>query len=135
MTRRRKVLLWSAAGVLLMFVAALLIVRPGKAGPTLAYDAFIEQVKASQVDAVVFHDSMLEVTGSRGQHFRVANPELDNTALIGLLQEYEVKLSAQPPPTHPTQLRLLQASLPSLLILALFAACAIALARVLRRSV
>jgi cell division protease FtsH len=113
------------------------VMRP-VAEPAISYTAFLDEVRAGGIEAVTFRGNTLEFKRRRSeQPVRVYNPETDYSALIGMLQRNEVKISAVAPEQQSLFLQMLLSLMPGLLLTALsgaaFAAGGLAIYAVFRR--
>jgi cell division protease FtsH len=89
---------------------------------TVPYSDFLEYVDDGLVDEVVFEGDSDTIRGRRpgGEWFLTYNPETENTALIGQLQERNVTISASPPKQQSFLLQLFISSFPILLLIAVW---------------
>jgi cell division protease FtsH len=86
----------------------------------MAYSTFLDQVKSGGVESVVFKGNVIEGTRKNGQPFTVYNPETENTALIGTLDQSGVKIDAAPPERQSLLMQLFLSSFPILLLIAVW---------------
>jgi cell division protease FtsH len=88
----------------------------------LAYSTFLQQVKEGAIaDVTIFQrEQLIKGTRKNGETFTVNNPETDNSALIGSLQEYDVKFTGAPPERQSFLVQLFISSFPILLLIAVW---------------
>src|SRR5690606_3957489 len=87
---------------------------------TVAYSDFLNYVEDGLVEEVVFEGDTIRGRRPGGEWFVTYNPETDNTALIGTLQENKVSISASPPPKQSLLLQLFIQAFPILLLIAVW---------------
>ena len=115
----KNIVLWIVIAVVVATVVSNFSDRQGSDNK-LAYSTFLEQVKDGGVDSVVFKGTMIEGVRKNGQPFVVYNPETNNTALIGTLQQSGVKFDGQPPERQSLLMQLFLSSFPILLLIAVW---------------
>jgi cell division protease FtsH len=87
----KNLLLWIVIAIVLMFVFS-------NFGPEqeprqdYSYSDFLREVRTGRVETVTFEGQRIHGRLSDGERFRVINPETDNTALIGELEEAGVEI-------------------------------------------
>ena len=84
---------------------------------TIPYSTFLSYVENGSVEEVTFDNETIRGRRSGGEPFRTYNPETDNTALIGTLQEHGVVINASPPQQQSFLLQLFISSFPILLLI------------------
>ena len=83
---------------------------------TVPYSTFLSYVEDGSVEEVVFEDDI--ISGVRlGESFVTYNPETDNTALIGTLDQNNVVIEARPPKQQSFLSQLFISSFPILLLI------------------
>ena len=83
---------------------------------TVPYSTFLSYVEDGSVEEVIFEDDI--ISGVRlGEEFVTYNPETDNTALIGTLNENNVAIEARPPKQQSFLSQLFISSFPILLLI------------------
>jgi cell division protease FtsH len=88
---------------------------------TVAYSDFLRYVEDGGVDAVIFDSETKSIQGRlNGEAFITYNPETDQTGLISLLQEHDVKMEAKAPARQSFLLQLFISSFPILLLIAVW---------------
>jgi cell division protease FtsH len=88
---------------------------------TIYYSDFLRYVEDGSVDQVVFDNETKSIQGRRnGETFITYNPETDQTALIGILQEHNVQIEAKAPARQSFLLQLFISSFPILLLIAVW---------------
>jgi cell division protease FtsH len=86
----------------------------------IKYSTFLNDVKAHQVDSVVFQGDMLYGVMKDHTRFKTYNPETDYTAVIGTLEKYNVGISGEPPKQPNFLAQLLLQLAPALLLILVF---------------
>ena len=86
---------------------------------TVPYSQFLSYVEDGSVEEVVFEGDAIHVE-RQGEQFITYNPETDNTALIGTLDEHNVVIQASPPRQQSFLLQLFISSFPILLLIAVW---------------
>jgi cell division protease FtsH len=84
------------------------------------YSTFLHYVKEGAVRRVVFDGEVIHVTRQDDSSFITYNPETDNTALIGTLEDHDVTVEASPPQRQSFLLQLFISSFPILLLIAVW---------------
>lgn len=104
--------------VVLVLLAVVSRYMPAVGQPAeINYSAFLDDVKASRVDSVIFQGDMLYGTLKDKQKFKTHKPQAGDGSLIGTLEKAGV-LTKRVPPKQPTFLaRLLLVLAPVLLII------------------
>jgi cell division protease FtsH len=114
----KNVILWIVIAVVLLSVFQ-------SFGPTqqrvatVDYSQFLSYVRAGAVQEVEFDGQIIRGT-RHGEPFQVYNPESDNTALIGLLEQNNVRMRAKPPQQTSFLVQLFISSFPILLLIAVW---------------
>ena len=85
----------------------------------MPYSQFLSYVADGSVEEVVFDGDAIHAV-RQGEQFIVYNPETDNTALIGTLDEHDVVIQASPPKQQSFLLQLFISSFPILLLIAVW---------------
>jgi cell division protease FtsH len=115
----KNILLW----VVIVFVLLLVFSRymPSVSQQEeIKYSTFTNDVKAHQVDSVVFQGDMLYGVMKDHTRFKTYNPETDYTALIGTLEQNSVSFSGEPPKQPNFLAQLLLQLAPALLLILVF---------------
>jgi cell division protease FtsH len=112
----KNVVLWIVIAVVLATVVSNFSTRTS-AVREVPYSAFLEQVKDGAVSQVTFSGDRIVGVRSNGDQFTVYNPETDNSALIGTLQQNGVTFSAAPPERQSFLMQLFISSFPILLLI------------------
>jgi cell division protease FtsH len=115
----KNILLW----VVIVFVLLLVFSRymPSVSQQEeIKYSTFTNDVKAHQVDSVVFQGDMLYGVMKDHTRFKTYNPETDYTALIGTLEQNNVSFSGEPPKQPNFLAQLLLQLAPALLLILVF---------------
>jgi cell division protease FtsH len=115
----KNVLLWVVIAVVLLTVFSNFSPRSNDS-KEIAYSTFLDDVHSKSVDSVTFKGEIIQIVKRDGGHFHTFSPETDNTALIGLLNEQHVTISAQAPAKPNLLLNLFISSFPVLLLVAIF---------------
>jgi cell division protease FtsH len=115
----KNIVLWIVIAVVVATVVSNFSGRQG-ADNRLAYSTFLEQVKDGGIESVVFRGQTIEGTRKNGQPFIVFNPETSNTALIGTLQQSDVKFDGKEPERQGILMQLFLSSFPILLLIAVW---------------
>ena len=115
----KNILLWVVIAVVLISVFNSFNTSTGQVD-TIAYSEFLRDVKDGNVNTVTFKDD--KIIGQRvgSGEFMTYNPETDNTALIGVLQENNVRTEAAPPERQSFLMQLFISSFPILLLIAVW---------------
>ncbi len=111
----KNVILWIVIAVVLLSVFQNF--RPSNERIlTVPYSTFLSYVEDGSVEEVIFEDDI--ISGVRlGEAFVTYNPETDNTALIGTLDENNVVIEARPPKQQSFLSQLFISSFPILLLI------------------
>ena len=111
----KNVILWIVIAVVLLSVFQNF--RPSNERIlTVPYSTFLSYVEDGSVEEVVFEDDI--ISGVRlGEAFVTYNPETDNTALIGTLDQNNVVIEARPPKQQSFLSQLFISSFPILLLI------------------
>ncbi|HEY7888812.1 MAG TPA: ATP-dependent zinc metalloprotease FtsH [Steroidobacteraceae bacterium] len=115
----KNILLW----VVIVFVLLLVFSRymPSVSQQEeIKYSTFLNDVKAHQVDSVVFQGETLYGVMKDHTQFKTTNPETDYTALIGALEKNDVGIEARPPKQPNFLAQLLLQLAPALLLILVF---------------
>jgi cell division protease FtsH len=115
----KNILLW----VVIVFVLLLVFSRymPSVSQQEeIKYSTFTTDVKAHQVDSVVFQGDMLYGVMKDHTRFKTYNPETDYTALIGTLEQNNVSFSGEAPKQPNFLAQLLLQLAPALLLILVF---------------
>ncbi|HEY6516974.1 MAG TPA: ATP-dependent zinc metalloprotease FtsH, partial [Steroidobacteraceae bacterium] len=115
----KNILLW----VVIVFVLLLVFSRymPSVSQQEeIKYSTFLNDVKAHQVDSVVFQGDMLYGVMKDHTRFKTYNPETEYTALIGALEKNDVGISGEPPKQPNFLAQLLLQLAPALLLILVF---------------
>jgi cell division protease FtsH len=116
----KNIVLWIVIAVVVATVVSNFSGRQG-ADNKLAYSTFLEQVKDGGIESVVFKGTtIIEGVRKNGQPFVVYNPETSNTALIGTLQQSDVKFDGKEPERPSLLMQLFLSSFPILLLIAVW---------------
>jgi len=92
----RNLVLWVVIALVLMLVFQNFAPRQG-AGETMQYSEFISEVKKGRISRVLIDGPEIDAMTSDGRRLYVISPETDNTPLIGLLLDNDVRIGAPPP--------------------------------------
>ncbi|MGE4658977.1 MAG: ATP-dependent metallopeptidase FtsH/Yme1/Tma family protein, partial [Gammaproteobacteria bacterium] len=111
----KNVILWIVIAVVLLSVFQSF--RPNNQRVlTIPYSTFLSYIEDGSVQAVIFDDDT--INGVRlGEAFVTYNPETDNTALIGTLDQNNVVIEAKPPKQQSFLSQLFISSFPILLLI------------------
>ena len=112
----KNVVLWIVIAVVLATVVSNFSART-TAVQEMPYSAFLEHVKDGSVSQVTFTGDKINGVRSSGEKFVVFNPETDNSALIGTLQDHGVTFGAAPPERQSFLMQLFISSFPILLLI------------------
>jgi cell division protease FtsH len=112
----KNIVLWVVIAVVLATVVSNFSSR-GHAVQEMPYSAFLTHVKDGTVSQVTFTGDKISGLRSSGEQFVVYNPETDNSALIGTLQQSGVTFSAAPPERQSFLVQLFISSFPILLLI------------------
>ena len=112
----KNIVLWVVIAVVLATVVSNFSSR-GHAVQEMPYSAFLTHVKDGSVSQVTFTGDKISGLRASGEQFVVYNPETDNSALIGTLQQSGVTFSAAPPERQSFLMQLFISSFPILLLI------------------
>ena len=112
----KNVILWIVIAVVLATVVSNFSSRGGNTHE-MPYSTFLTHVKDGTVAQVTFSGDKISGIRSDGDKFVVYNPETDNSALIGTLQQHGVTFSAAPPERQSFLMQLFVSSFPILLLI------------------
>ena len=116
----KNVILWIVIAVVLLSVFQSFGTNDNRVQP-IPYSTFLSYVEDGSVEEVAFDNETGSITGRRnGEQFVTYNPETDNTALIGTLEENNVLIEATPPSERSFLLDLFISSFPILLFIAIW---------------
>ncbi len=116
----KNVILWIVIAVVLLSVFQSFGTNDNRVQP-IPYSTFLSYVEDGSVEEVAFDNETGSITGRRnGEQFVTYNPETDNTALIGTLEENNVLIEATPPRERSFLLDLFISSFPILLFIAIW---------------
>src|ERR1700678_3358426 len=94
--------------------------RTGQPGP-VDYSQFLTDVKSGNVESVTLKGEIIEGKKRSGESFVTFNPETNNGALIGLLQQQSVKFRGEAPKQQSVFLQLLISAFPILILIGFWA--------------
>jgi cell division protease FtsH len=112
----KNIVLWVIIAVVLLAVFSNFGARGG-APQALPYSQFLEEVKADGIRSATFKGDTITGMRAGGEPYVTFNPETDNSALIGLLQQEGVTFDAAPPERQSLLMQLLISSFPILLLI------------------
>ena len=112
----KNIVLWVIIAVVLLAVFSNFGARPG-APQAMPYSQFLEQVQTNGIRTATFRGDSIAGLRANGEPYVTYNPESDNSALIGLLQEERITFDAAPPERQSLLLQLLISSFPILLLI------------------
>ena len=92
----RNLVLWVVIALVLMLVFQNFAPRQG-AGETMQYSEFISEVKSGRISRVLIDGPEIDAMTTDGRRLYVISPETDNSPLIGLLLDEDVRIGAPPP--------------------------------------
>jgi cell division protease FtsH len=116
----KNVILWIVIAVVLLSVFNSFGTNSQRV-PTIAYSTFLRYVDDGSVEQVIFDNETRSIRGRRnGETFVTYNPETENTALIGTLEEHDVAIEASAPKQQSFLLQLFISSFPILLLIAVW---------------
>ena len=87
--------------ILWIVIAVVLLTVFSNFGPTeetreeISYSEFLRDMRAGELEEVLFKGQKIQGQRTTGEQFEVVNPESDNTALIGELEEYGVEIRGE----------------------------------------
>ena len=114
----KNVILWIVIAVVLLSVFQSFGPTRQRA-ETVPYSSFLGYVRDGSVDEVVFDGDAIRYVRN-GDGYVTYNPETENTALIGMLDENNVLIQASPPKQQSFLLQLFISSFPILLLIAVW---------------
>jgi cell division protease FtsH len=114
----KNVILWVVIAVVLVSVFQSFGTQTDRI-ETVPYSQFLSFVEDGSVEAVEFDGDAIHAQ-RQGQEFVTYNPETENTALIGTLDEHNVIIQARPPKQQSFLLQLFISSFPILLLIAVW---------------
>lgn len=114
----KNVLLWVVIAVVLLSVFNSFGTSNQRTN-TVPYSEFLSYVADGSVEEVVFDGDAIRAV-RHGEQFITYNPETDNTALIGTLDQNNVIIQASPPEQQSFLLQLFISSFPILLLIAVW---------------
>ena len=112
----KNVILWIVIAVVLLTVFQSFGPNNQRVAP-IPYSTFLTQVESGAIEEVTFEREAIRGRRSNGEPFLTYNPETDNTALIGTLQQHGVVIKASPPEQQSFLLQLFISSFPILLLI------------------
>ncbi len=112
----KNIVLWVIIAVVLLAVFSNFGARTG-APQAMPYSQFLEEVKSDGIRSATFKGDTIVGARSGGEPYVTFNPETDNSALIGLLQNEGVAFDAAPPERQSLLMQLLISSFPILLLI------------------
>jgi cell division protease FtsH len=112
----KNIILWVIIAVVLLAVFSNFGARGGVSQP-MPYSQFLEEVKADGIRSATFKGDSITGVRAGGEPYVTFNPETDNSALIGLLQNEGVTFDAAPPERQSLLMQLLISSFPILLLI------------------
>ncbi len=115
----KNILLWVVIVVVLLAVFSRYMPAVGQP-EEIRYSTFLNDVKASRVESVVFQGDMIYGVRKDKTQFKTYNPETDYTALIGALQKADVTIEGRPPKQPNFLAQLLLQLAPALLLILVF---------------
>ncbi len=114
----KNVILWVVIAVVLVYVFQSFGTASQRIN-TVPYSQFLSYVEDGSVEEVVFDGDAIRAV-RQGEQFITYNPETDNTALIGTLDDNNVVIQASPPRQQSFLLQLFISSFPILLLIAVW---------------
>ncbi|MGI9259521.1 MAG: ATP-dependent zinc metalloprotease FtsH [Gammaproteobacteria bacterium] len=114
----KNVILWVVIAVVLVYVFQSFGTANQRIN-TVPYSQFLSYVDDGSVEEVVFDGDAIRAV-RQGEQFITYNPETDNTALIGTLDDNNVVIQASPPRQQSFLLQLFISSFPILLLIAVW---------------
>ena len=116
----KNVILWIVIAVVLLSVFQSFGTNDNPVQP-IPYSTFLSYIEDGSVEEVAFDNETSQITGRRnGEEFVTYNPETDNTALIGTLDDNNVLIEATPPRERSFLLDLFISSFPILLFIGIW---------------
>ncbi|MYF27509.1 MAG: AAA family ATPase, partial [Gammaproteobacteria bacterium] len=114
----KNLLLWLIIGVVLITVFNNF--SGGEEAPRVTYSSFLKQVESGQVESVVFEGQEIVVTRHGGERYVVVLPSVGDFSLLETLKDAGVNVEGKMPEEQSFWAQLLIASLPILIIIAVF---------------
>ena len=114
----KNLLLWLIIGVVLITVFNTFNKRAEP--PQVPYSDFMDEVKAGQVESVVFEGQEMIVTRTSNERYVVVLPSIEDDRLMDTLLEKQVDVEGKMPEEQSFWAQLLIASFPILIIIAVF---------------
>ena len=115
----RNLALWGVIALVLMLVFQNFTPRHG-VSRAVGYSDFINSVKGGQVSRSVLDGQTIEFEMSDGSRLFTYSPETDNSALIGMLLDNNVRIEAQPPERQGLLMQIFISWFPFLLLIAVW---------------
>ena len=112
----KNIILWIVIAIVLLTVFQSFSTGT-RQSDSVEYSEFLDLVSSGQVDQVVFEGDTIKGFKATGDRFTTYSPETDNTALIGELKKYNVRISASPPKSQSILVSLFINSFPVLLLI------------------
>ena len=112
----RNMILWVVIALVLMLVFQNFTPKNGTS-EELEYSDFIKEVKSGRVAKVVLDGPTIEIETHDGNRLYSYSPESDNSALIGLLLDNNVRIEAQPPERQGVLMQIFISWFPFLLLI------------------
>jgi cell division protease FtsH len=116
----KQILLWVALAVILLAIFSQFGMRTGQPA-TIDYSQFLTEVKSNNIDSVTLKGDVIEGKRRSGDQFVAYNPETNNSAMIGLMNEHGVKFRGEPPKQQSVFLQLLISAFPILILIGFWA--------------
>src|SRR3974390_2070746 len=116
----KQILLWVALAVILLAIFSQFGMRTGQPA-TIDYSQFLTEVKSNNIDSVTLKGEIIEGKRRSGDQFVGYNPETNNSAMIGLLNDHGVKFRGEPPKQQSVFLQLLISAFPILILIGFWA--------------
>ncbi len=116
----KQILLWVALAVILLAIFSQFGMRTGQPA-TIDYSQFLTEVKSNNIDSVTLKGEIIEGKRRDGDQFVAYNPETNNSAMIGLMNEHGVKFRGEPPKQQSVFLQLLISAFPILILIGFWA--------------
>ena len=114
----KNLLLWLIIGVVLITVFNNF--SGGEEAPRVTYSSFLNQVESGQVESVIFEGQEMVVTQGSGERYVVVLPSVGDFDLLDTLKDADVSVEGKMPEEQSFWAQLLIASLPILIIIAVF---------------
>ena len=112
----KNIVLWVISAVVLLAVFSNFGTHTG-APQAMPYSQFLQEVKSDGIRTATFKGDTITGQRSGGEPYVTFNPETDNSALIGLLQQQGITFDAAPPEHQSLLMQLLISSFPILLLI------------------